>query len=67
LFLVIVDGEYIYITAFNIDINDPDRYIFNYLKHYVKSRVKEYVESKVGILTIPRIWKGEYGAVYSRL
>jgi hypothetical protein len=65
LFLVIVNGEYIYITTFNIDVNNPDKYTFNYLKHYIESRVKEYVESKVGILTIPRIWKGEYGAVYS--
>jgi hypothetical protein len=52
LFLVIVDGEYIYITAFNIDVNDFDRYTFNYLKYYVESKVKEYVKSKVGILII---------------
>jgi len=66
-FLVTVDGEHAHATAFDIDVNDPDRHTFNYLKHYVESRVKEYVESKVGILTAPRIWKGEYGAVRSRL
>jgi hypothetical protein len=53
LFLVIVDGEHIYITPFNIDVNDPNRHTFYYLRHYVKSRVKEYIESKVGILIIP--------------
>jgi actin-like ATPase involved in cell morphogenesis len=52
LFLVIVNGEYIYITTFNININDLDKYIFNYLKYYIESKVKEYIKFKVGILTI---------------
>jgi hypothetical protein len=52
LFLVIVNGEHVYITAFDIDVNDLDRHTFNYLKHYIESRVKEYIKSKVGILTI---------------